>query len=300
MDFAKIETQSLVSLVFGAALSIILPLAAALIWKFRKNEKISTFLAGAATFLTFALILEKTIQNALVFPTEMGLPDHAVSRFLNARPILWAFVIALFPGVFEETGRLVAFKTVLKKRKNRETSISHGIGHGGTESIVLVGFSYISYISYAMLINTGEFQTLIDQTAAQSQSQADALTTLAGQIASLTTANVAASLAERFFSIVFHIGASIIVFYACKNKGRFKLYPLAIILHTAMDFIPGLYAAELFTPPVLVLELLIAAFSVLTFCGAYFLLYKKDTAADINDVIEEDTESPVQVGESGI
>lgn len=300
MDFAKIETQSLVSLVFGAALSIILPLAAALIWKFRKNEKISTFLAGAATFLTFALILEKTIQNALVFPTEMGLPDHAVSRFLNARPILWAFVIALFPGVFEETGRLVAFKTVLKKRKNRETSISHGIGHGGTESIVLVGFSYISYISYAMLINTGEFQTLIDQTAAQSQSQADALTTLAGQIASLTTANVVASLAERIFSIVFHIGASIIVFYACKNKGRFKLYPLAIILHTAMDFIPGLYAAELFTPPVLVLELLIAAFSVLTFCGAYFLLYKKDTAAGINDVIEEDTESPVQVGESGI
>ena len=75
--------------------------------------------------------LEKPIQNVLAFPTAMGLSDHAVSRFLNANPVLLALVAGLFPGLFEETGRLVAFKTVLKKRKNRETSISYGTGTGG-------------------------------------------------------------------------------------------------------------------------------------------------------------------------
>ena len=79
----------------------------------------------------------------LAFPTAMGLSDHAVSRFLNANPVLLALVAGLFPGLFEETGRLVAFNTVLKKRKNRETSISYGIGHGGFEVILILGITYI-------------------------------------------------------------------------------------------------------------------------------------------------------------
>ena len=295
MNFAKIGTQSLVSLGFGASLSIILPIVIALIWKFRKNEKITTILAGAATFLLFVLILEKPIQNVIIFPAEMGLPDHAVSRYINARPVLWALVAALFPGVFEETGRLVTYKTVLRKRKNRETSVSHGIGHGGFESIILVGLTYISYISYAIMINTGTFQTLIEQTASQSQSQADALTALAGQIASLTIADISVGLAERIISIVFHIAASIIVFYSCKNKSRFWLYPLAIVLHTAMDFVAALYSAKVFAPPAFVIELICALFSALTFCGAYFLLYKKDVPADIIPGAEENPENHGEV-----
>ena len=58
----------------------------------------------------------------------MGLPYHGAAQFLDTHPILRALVVGLFPGVFEETGRLVAYKTVLRKRKNCETSISHGIG----------------------------------------------------------------------------------------------------------------------------------------------------------------------------
>jgi hypothetical protein len=91
----------------------------------------------------------------LAFPTAMGLPEHAVSRFLSANPVLLALVAGLFPGVFEETGRLVAFKTVLRKRRNRETSISYGIGHGGFEVILILGLTYIQYIAYAVMINTG-------------------------------------------------------------------------------------------------------------------------------------------------
>ena len=76
-------------------------------------------------FLLFALVLEKPIQNVLLFPTAMGMEEHVASRFFAAHPVLLALAAGLFPGVFEETGRLVAFKTVLKNRKNRETSITY-------------------------------------------------------------------------------------------------------------------------------------------------------------------------------
>ncbi len=275
-EFAKVGSMQITLLVLGTVLMIVSPLVIAIIWTKKKKERFTTVLVGAATFLLFAVILEKPLQAVLIAPTQMGLADTGISQFLNARPVLWAFIVGLFPGVFEETGRLVAYKTVLKKRKNRETSISHGIGHGGFEVIFLMGVTYATYIAYAVMINTGTFGTVVDQVMAQAPDQADSLMTIASGIASFSFANLALSIVERVFAVLFHIGASIIVFYACKDKGRFWLYPLAIFLHTAMDFIAGLTLAGVWNPPVWVLEGIVGLFGVLTFCGAFFLLYKKD------------------------
>ena len=266
----------------GAALSVIITLAIVLVWKIKKKEPFTTILVGAATFVLFALILEKTIQNALVFPTTMGLPDHAASQFINARPVLWALVLGLFPGVFEETGRFIAFKTVLKNRRNRETSISYGIGHGGIEVILTLSVTYIIYIAYGMMINSGSFQTIIDQAASQAPDQAGAMQALADQLAVISFADIGTSLFERVFAFLFHVGASILVFYAARDKGRLWLYPLAILLHTALDSLAGLNMAKVVQLSAPELEAIVVAFGLLTFLGAYVLLYKKDTGAAEN------------------
>lgn len=275
-EFAKVGAQQIGFLVLGTILMIVVPLVIAIIWTKKKKERFTTVLVGAATFLLFAVILEKPLQAVLIAPTQMGLADTGISQFINARPILWAFIVGLFPGVFEETGRLVAYKTVLKKRKNRETSISHGIGHGGFEVIFIVGITYATYIAYAVMINTGTFGTVVDQVMTQAPDQADVLMTVASGIASFSFPNLCIGIMERIFAVLFHIGASIIVFYACKDKGRLWLYPLAILIHTAMDFIAGLTTVGVWKLPVWALEGIIAIFGVLTFCGAFFLLYKKD------------------------
>jgi uncharacterized membrane protein YhfC len=275
-EFAKVGTQQIGLLVLGTVLMIVVPLVIAIIWTKKKKERFTTVLVGAATFLLFAVILEKPLQAVLIAPTQMGLADTGISQFLNARPVLWAFIVGLFPGVFEETGRLVAYKTVLKKRKNRETSISHGIGHGGFEVMYLMGVSYATYIVYAVMINSGTFGTVVDQVMAQAPDQADTLVVVANGIASFSFANLALSIVERVFAMLFHIGASIIVFYACRDKGKFWLYPLAILLHTAMDFIVGLTSVGVWNLSVWAIEVVLAIFGVLTFCGAFFLLYKKD------------------------
>ena len=66
--------------------------------------------------------------------------------------------------------------------------------------------------------------------------------------------NLILGVVERIFAVLFHIGASIIVFYACKDKSRFWLYPLAILLHTAMDFVAGLTSVGVWNPSVWALE----------------------------------------------
>ena len=170
-EFGRVGTMSFVWLVLGVILWIVVPAVIAIIWKIRTKEPVTTILAGAAAFLLFALILEKPIQKILLFPTAMMLPEHPVSRFFSARPVLLALAVGLFPGVFEETGRLAAFGTVLRKRRNRETSISYGIGHGGFEVVLILGMTYIQYIVYAVMINTGVFGTVVEQVAAQAPEQ---------------------------------------------------------------------------------------------------------------------------------
>ena len=277
-EFVKVGTWQMALLILGTIIMIVVPPIIAIMWVRKKNERFSTVFVGAITFLLFAIVLEKPTQNALVFPTYMGLPAHAMSEFISTRPLLLAFIIGLFPGVFEETGRFVAYKTVLRNRKNRETSISYGIGHGGFEVMFIVGVSYATYIVYAVMINSGTFGTIVDQVMSQAPDQVEPLVTVANQIAAFSARDFAVGVVERIFAVLFHIGASILVFYACKDRARIWLYLLAVLLHTLMDFIAGLTVAEVWNPPAWMLEGIVGVIGVLTFCGALILLYSKDVA----------------------
>ncbi len=276
IENAHVEAASFVWLIAGVVLWIAVPVAAALIWKVRKKEPVTSILVGAAAFLLFALILEKPIQNVLAFPSAMGLPEHAVSRFLSANPVLLALVAGLFPGVFEETGRLVAFRTVLRKRRNRETSISYGIGHGGFEVILILGFTYIQYIAYAVMLNTGTFGALIDQVTSQAPEQLANVEAVVRLLTEFSFADLGIDFVERVFAVLLHIGASILVFYACRDKTRFWLYPTAIVLHTGTDFIAALNIFHVVSLSPWALEGIAAVFGSLVFFGAYLLLYRKD------------------------
>lgn len=273
---AHVGAASFVWLIAGVVIWFAVPAALAIVWCVRKKEPVTTVLIGAAAFLLFALILEKPLQNVLAFPTAMGLPEHAVSRFLNEKPVLMALVAGLFPGVFEETGRLIAFRTVLRKRRNRETSISYGIGHGGFEVMLILGVTYIQYIVYAVMINTGLFGSVIEQVAAQAPEQLGSVEAVVNQIAGFSFADLSIACVERVFAVLFHIGASVLVFYACRDPKRSWLYPLAVLLHTGMDFAGALSIFGVIELSSWALEGIVAVFGTGVFLGAYLLLYKKD------------------------
>ena len=275
-DFGYVETASIVWMVIGLLIFVVVPVALGVVWIIKKKERVTTILIGAAAFILFVFILEKPIQNVLLFPTAMGLSDHAISTFMNSHPVILAFLVGLFPGVFEETGRLVAYKTVLKNRTNKETSISYGIGHGGIEVVFILGLTYVNYIIYAIMINTGLFQTIVDQVIAQAPDQVSQIDQIVSLLTTFSGASVMIAVVERVFAVMFHIGASILVFYACRYKGKFWLYPLAILLHTAMDFVAGLVIFNVLSISDWGMEIIVAIIGIITFGGSYLLLYKKD------------------------
>ena len=275
-DYGYVETASIVWMVIGLLVFIVVPMALVVAWIIKKKERVSTILIGAATFILFVFILEKPIQNVLLFPTAMGLSDHAISSFFNLHPVLLALMVGLFPGVFEETGRLIAYKTVLKKRTNKETSISYGIGHGGIEVVAILGITYINYLVYAVMINTGTFQTVVDQLMAQAPDQIGQVDQMVALLTTFSGGKVMLDVVERIFAVMFHVGASVLVFYACREKDKFWLYPFAIVLHTAMDFVGGLVIFNVISISNWGMELIVAILGMAVFFGSYLLLYKKD------------------------
>lgn len=294
MSFTKVGSEAMFSMMTVAFLSFVVPLVLAIVWKVKKKEKFTSTLVGAGVFILFALILEKSIQNVLVFPTLLGMPSNGIDTFLNAHPLLLGVVVAMFPGVFEETGRLIAFKTLLKNRKNRETSISYGIGHAGIEVTLLVGLTYVSYLMYAAIINSGSYGSIVEQTRAIAPDQVDVLLLLPEQLAAVTFLDCGLVLLERVFAVLFHIGASILVFYACKDKGKFWLYPLAILLHAVMDFPAGLVSLGIVNIPIAAVEIVFAICSTGVFLFAYKCFYKKDVVKKeeaVEEVVSEEVVS---------
>ncbi|MBR2753284.1 MAG: YhfC family intramembrane metalloprotease, partial [Lachnospiraceae bacterium] len=119
--------------------------------------------------------------------------------------------------------------------------------------------------------------TVIDQVIQKAPEQVDTVYAQAAQIAAFSFGDLAVGIVERIFAMLFHIGSSILVFYACRDKGKFWLYPLAILLHAVFDFFAALQLGKIITLSPWALEAVFAVVGVLVFCGAYFLLYKKDT-----------------------
>ena len=244
------------------AAGLILPTVLCIWWLKTRHEKFTSVLTGAMTFLIFALVLE-SIVHSIVFMVFPGIKDNVVAYMLYG---------ALMAGIFEETGRFLAYKLVLKKRTNRETAISYGIGHGGFEAMYILAATGINNFVYAGIINAGQFPALLDQLKAAGQDTSP-IESLPEQLAAFGIADIGLPILERVFAVMFHIALSILVFYAVKN-GKIWMYFLAVILHALLDAPAALYQQGVIG--IAATEVCLALFSIVTFVIIYVFLYKRD------------------------
>lgn len=250
---------------------IILPVAVCIWWLLTRKEKLWVVLTGAATWFVFAIILE-SIPKLIFFN-----PSTSLGKTVLGNVALYTVIGALLAGIFEETGRLVAFKTVLRKRTNKETGISHGIGHGGFEAMFLMAVTGIQYIAYAAMINAGTFQTVIDQAAATGV-DVSSLEALPAQIMAITPMTGVLNIVERFFAMLLHVGLSILVFHAVK-RSKIGYYMLAVLLHASFDVPAALYQTGILN--LYMVEAMIAVYATVFFVITYRVLYKKDNELQI-------------------
>lgn len=256
-----IGTSVFVYLGIMIAFGIIVPVAVAIWWVKTRKEKFSTVLIGALTWFVFAVILE-AIPKAFLFN-----PGTSLGQTVMGNAVLFTLCGCLLAGVFEEVGRYVAFKTVLKKRTNRETGISHGIGHGGFEAAFLLCSMGIQYISYASMINAGTFDALISQVQATGV-DASSLTAIPEQLAAMTFVGILFTMFERVYAMILHVGLSILVFNSVK-RSKIGLLFLSILLHAIFDAPAALYQFG-------VLNLYVTeAFGVAFAIGFFVIVYRK-------------------------
>ena len=259
-----ISQTSFTAMFIMIAIGIILPIGLAAWWMITKKERIEILLAGAATWYVFAVVLEN-IPKSILFD-----PSRPVGRTLTEHVLLATLVAALLAGFFEETGRFFVFKYVIKKRDNKETAISHGIGHGGFEALYLLVVTGIQNIIYATMINNSAFDALLD-TASTQGIDISALEVLPEALKSLTPLTALISGFERVCAILLHIGLSILVFYAVK-RSKTGLYFLAVLLHALFDLPAALYQFGIIQS-VYVVEALLAVYAVVFFVTVLRKLY---------------------------
>ena len=187
---------------------------------------LKSILTGAGVFVVFALILESIVHQIVL----KG--PHGPAIIGNT--YYYALYGGLMAGLFEETGRFLSMKLILKKESPAaSTAISYGVGHGGIELLLIFGATMVSNFAISAIINAGNLDGLLatvpEANRAQVQTQLEGLQTL-------TTTTLLYGLWERVSAIILQVGLSIIVWTAVRKGGKWLwLFPAAILLHALVD-----------------------------------------------------------------
>lgn len=223
------------TLVFIAAA----PLGAMLYLNRKRGARWLPFLIGLVFFPVFAMMLEPLL-HVLVLSTPLG-------PLMQDNVWIYGLYGGLAAGLFEETGRLVAFKMVLRNETEPVTALSYGLGHGGMEALLVVGTAMINNLLMgALLLSGGEPPA--------------ELAAAAETLATTPTVMFLWSALERASAVLIHVSNSVLVFAAVWT-GKWALFPAAILIHAALNFLAVVSGAYL---PVAVVEAMILVFSLLT------------------------------------
>ena len=196
--------------------------------------------------LLFAMVLEQFVHSVV-----LGSPAGIV---IQENIWMYALYGSVMAGLFEETGRLLAMRYVLKKEHgNAHNALMYGAGHGGFEMFVILSIGMINNLIYSVMINLGQTQTLLEPldeaTRGTLQTAFDALVQIPFWLFALSPV-------ERLAAITAQIGLSVIVWYAAAGKKiKGNLFILAILLHAILDGVAVLAAKN--GMPLIVVEVFV-------------------------------------------
>ena len=210
----------------AALLGFAVPIALAW-WLVRKYQiRPQTILIGAGTFIVFALVLEPILHQIVL----KG--PHGATVMGN----VWYYALygGLAAGLFEETGRFLSMKFLMRREPSSALpGVGYGIGHGGVEMLIIFGVSMISNLVVSVIINAGQADILTakvpEEQLAQVQAQFAALQ-------GMSAGSIAIGFWERISALVLQLGLSMLVWTAVRRGGKWLwLFPAAILLHAFVD-----------------------------------------------------------------
>lgn len=211
---------------FGIAIvfEIVFPLVVGYFIHRRYGVRWKIFLYGALVFFLSQIITRiplVQVAQGFLAPTL-----QASETFLY----VWFVVLAVTAGLFEEIGRYLGYRFLIKENKTWQAGLMFGAGHGGLESMLLIGGLAILGLVNVIVISTTNFSqmNLPPEQLAQIEAARQ-------QIAALEWWMPLLGAYERFVTIFFHIALSILVLQTFLRKSLWWLIG-AIVIHAAVDF----------------------------------------------------------------
>ena len=230
-----IGKSSIPSLIITVILMVAIPVIFFAYWRRKHKEQtnISYLLAGVLGFIVSARMLELGVHYFCI------LADNPVSRFINGSTAVYVLYGTIMAGVFEECGRNIFLKYIMKKNRTCENAVLYGIGHGGIEILAILLPTMITYLVIAVLFSQGDVEHALSSLKITEETAAAALPSIQAA-AAFDYAMMAMNVIERLLAMLLHIGLTVIVYYGIINAKKAYL-PMAVLLHMLMDTFPALY-----------------------------------------------------------
>lgn len=243
-DIGSVQ-NSIITLSVTAAVLLLLPVICVAWWKKRCGKSVSLMplLIGAAGFLVSARVLELGVHMVCI------VWDNPVSRFINGNTLAYVLYGVCMAGVFEECGRYVVIKFLMKKNKKRENMVMYGIGHGSIEIWAISLMSIVSLPAVAIVIQGQGVESALPFLGVTGDIPENMMESVAAAISSavnFSAGNGVLTVLERMGAMAVHISLTVVIAYGI-IKGQRKYLPLAILAHAGVDLLPALYQRDAVT-----------------------------------------------------
>lgn len=240
------SAQTIAALAVGAFLAIAIPVVAVIVFKAKNRDSwLPSAFIGAATFILFALVLEQLLHTVML-PIVQGNP--------------WVYAVygALAAGVFEETGRFVAYKTLMRKHYTTKNSVLMGLGHGGIEAALVLGVMLLTYLALVLSANSVGLDKALETAAKGNNEMAQTLGVQLEGIREYNFISCALGIYERIIAMTLHVCLSVWVYKGATQK--LWLYPAAIGIHALFDLSAAMYQVGLIFTSVPLLYVIMTVF----------------------------------------
>ncbi len=230
-----IGRSSIPALMLTILLMMAIVAASGIYWRRKHKEQTNLryLIAGAVGFMVSARVLELGVHYFCI------IMDNPVSRFINGNTAVFVLYGITMAGVFEECGRYIILKHILKKDRTPENAVMYGIGHGGVEIFAVILPTFVIYLVVAVAFSGGAAEETLAALKITEDTAAAALPFVQAA-ASFDYGMMALNVVERLLAMLSHIGLTVIVFCSVfTNRKRYLTF--AILLHMLLDTLPALY-----------------------------------------------------------
>jgi uncharacterized membrane protein YhfC len=220
----QIGTGRIAAFVVAIAFEILMPLILALIVRRRLGVGWRYFGYGALIFFLFQLI--SRVPLVTLIQSVIG-PQLQASRGLQ---LAWGAILAVTAGLFEEIGRYVGYRWLMRsEEKTWGKAVMYGLGHGGIESMVLIGGLALATLISLISISAAGIDSLPEAQRALAAQQLAALSAQPDWLPLLGAW-------ERLWTIAFHVALSVVVLQVFRRGSMIWLW-LAVAAHALLDFV---------------------------------------------------------------